>query len=353
MSIPDGFTLGELAESMGGRLDGDPSFTVRRPAPLETAGPDELGLVADRKYLKAAHDSRAGALLVAEDLASELDDPRPRITVADPRAALVPLLVRLDPTPVPEPGVHPTAVVGRGVVLGDAVSVGPYAVLEAGAVVGEGTVVGAHCVVGARARLGSGCYLHPHVVLYPGTILGDRVRVHAGARLGSDGFGYVVMDGAYRKVPQVGGCILEDDVEIGANTCLDRGSIGDTVVGRGSKLDNLVHLAHNVRLGDNGALAAMTGIAGSTTVGPWAQFGGQAGAIGHLRIGTGVRVSAQAGIIGDVEDGVEVTGFPAREMKGQLRTWAASAKLPDALKELRALRKEVAALRARLEGGEG
>jgi UDP-3-O-[3-hydroxymyristoyl] glucosamine N-acyltransferase len=183
-------------------------------------------------------------------------------------------------------------------------------------------------------------------------VLGDRVEVHAGARLGSDGFGYVVRDGAYRKVPQIGGCVLGDDVEVGANTCVDRGSIGDTLVGRGSKLDNLVHLAHNVRLGENGALAAMTGVAGSTSIGPWAQFGGQSGAIGHLTLGAGVQVSAQAGIIGDLEDRAQVTGFPAREMKGQMKTWAAAARLPEALRSLRALEKEVAALRARLEAEE-
>ena len=352
MRIPEQMTLAEIAKWTGGRLEGDGALEIRRPAPLETARGDELGLVADRKYLAAAASSGAGAFLVSEELAEGLDDPRPRIVVPDARVALVPLLERLDPTPRPEPGVHPTAVLGRGVVLGEEVSVGPYAVLEAGVRVGDGSHVGAHSVVGTGARLGAGCYLYPHVVVYPNTVLGDRVRVHAGARLGSDGFGYVVQDGRYRKVPQVGGCVVEDDVEIGANTCLDRGSIGDTVVGRGSKLDNLVHLAHNVRLGENGALAAMTGIAGSTSIGPWAQFGGQAGAVGHLKLGSGIRVSAQAGIIGDLEDGAEVTSFPARDLKGQMRVWAASAKLPDALKALRALEKEVAALRARLDGEE-
>lgn len=353
MKTTEGMTLETIAEWTGGRLVGDGSVLVRRPAPLETASADELGMLADRKYLAAASQSGAGALLVSEELEGELDDARPRVLVPDARAALVPILHRLDPTPSHEPGVHPTAVLERGVRLGDAVSIGPYAVIEEEAVVGDGTRVGAHSVVGRGARVGRECYLFPHVVIYANSVLGDRVRVHAGARLGSDGFGYVVHEGRYVKVPQVGGCVIGDDVEIGANTCLDRGSIGDTVVGSGSKLDNLVHLAHNVRLGEHGALAAMVGIAGSTTIGPWAQFGGQSGAVGHVRLGAGVRVSAQAGIIGDLDDGAEVSGFPARDMKSQMRAWGASAKLPDAMKRLRALERQVESVRARLEGEEG
>lgn len=353
MNTTEGMTLETVAEWTGGRLVGDGSLTVSRPAPLETASADELGMVADRKYLAAAIASAAGALLVSEELEAELDDDRPRILVPDARAALVPLLERLDPTPEHGPGVHPTAVLEAGVELGDAVSIGAYAVIESGATVGDGTRIGPHCVVGRGARLGRECYLFPHVVVYANSVLGDRVRVHSGARVGSDGFGYVVQDGRYRKVPQVGGCVIGDDVEIGANTCLDRGSIGDTVVGAGSKLDNLVQLAHNVRLGENGALAAMVGIAGSTDIGPWAQFGGQSGAVGHIRLGQGVRVSAQAGVIGDLDDGAEVTGWPARDMKAQMRVYGASAKLPDALRRLRALEREVGGLRARLEGEEG
>lgn len=345
--------LSDIAEWTGGRLEGDGSVPVRRPAPLGSARSDELGLVAEARYAAQVADSAAGSLLVAESVAESLDDDRPRVVVPDARAALVPVLLRLDPTPRPEPGVHPTAVLGQGVTLGERVSIGPYAVLDEGVVVGDGTVVGAHCVIGSGSVLGEDCYLHPHVVIYANTVLGDRVQAHAGARLGSDGFGYVVHEGAYRKVPQVGGCELGDDVEVGANTCVDRGSIGDTSVGAGSKLDNLVHLAHNVRLGANSALAAMTGIAGSTDIGPWAQFGGQSGAVGHLSIGTNVRVGAQAGILADLPDDAEVTGFPARDLKGQLKGYAAIARLPDLMRRVRALERELKALQASLDGTEG
>lgn len=350
MSVHDGMTLAQVARLTGGRVEGDDQVRVVRPAPLETAQRHELGLVADPAYLGRVAGSSAGALLVAEDLADRIDDGRPRVVVADPRAAMRPLLVELDPTPRPSAGVHPTAVVDDGVELGEGVSVGPYAVVSGGVALGDRVVVGAHCVVGAGCSVGPDTYLHPHVVLYPGTVLGQRVVVHAGARLGSDGFGFVVQDGAYRKVPQVGGCVVGDDVEIGANTCLDRGSIGDTVVGQGSKLDNLIHLAHNVRVGRHVAMAAMTGIAGSATIGDWAQFGGQAGSVGHVRLGAGIRVGAQAGIIGDVEDGATVIGYPARDERDQMRSYAALARLPSLLKRVRALEKEVAALEARLEG---
>lgn len=347
------FRLEEINEWMGGRLVGDGTVKIRRPAPLTDAGPDELAMLAEARYVQDARNSGAGALLVAADLEERLQDPRPRIVVADPRVALLPLLKRLDPTPRYGPGVHPTAVLESGVVLGEGVSVGPYAVLEAGAVVGRGSRVGAHCVVGRDVRLGEECLLHPHVVLYANTELGNRVVVQAGARIGADGFGFVVDNGRYRTVPQVGGCIVEDDVDIGANTCVDRGSTGDTVVGRGSKLDNLIHLAHNVHLGEHCGLAALVGIAGSTRVGDWAMMGGQVGVVGHLTLGDRVRVSAQAGVIGDLDDDADVTGFPARERRSFLRNTAALSRVPDALKRLRALEDEVKRLRAALERPDG
>ena len=353
MTRAEGISLETIAALAGGSVEGDPSFVIRRPAPLHDAGPQDLGLLADQKYLGAVADSGAGALITTPDLARELNDPRPRVLVDNPRAALLPLMQRLDPTPAFAAGVHPTAVLGDGVVLGEGVSIGAYAVLETGAVIGDGTRVGSHCVVGPRARLGKGCYLHPHVVVYAEVEIGDRVILQAGARIGSDGFGFVVHDGAYQKIPHVGGCVLADDVEVGANSCIDRGSMGRTMVGRGTKLDNLVQIAHNVTLGEHGVFAALNGIAGSTTIGPWAQFGGQAGVIGHLTLGKGVKASAQAGVTSDLPDGAEVTGWPARDLKSQYKVYGASQKLPDALKRLRALERELESLRARLDGSEG
>ena len=330
-------TLDEVAALVGGRVVGEGAVRVRDVAPLDEAEPDELGLLADRRYVKDLTGCGAGALLVSEALLPQAGEALPAVVVEDAHAALVPLLARLHPAREPRPGVHPTAVLGRGARLGEAVEVGAYAVIEAGAELGDRARIGAHCVVGAGANVGEDALLHPHVVLYPGTVVGRRVIVHAGACLGSDGFGYALVDGAYRKVPQVGRCVVEDDVEIGANTTIDRGSIGDTVVGRGSKIDNLVHLAHNVRVGPGCAMAAQVGIAGSTRLGTGVQIGGQAGFMGHVEVGDGAKIGGQAGVLGDVPEGATVTGFPARDLKAYMKGAALMLRLPELARRIAAL----------------
>lgn len=330
-------TLGELATLVGGRLVGSGGDPIRGVAPLGSAGPDQIAPLAAPQYRPEVPASRAGALLVSEALERGLDDARPRIVVVDAHAALIPLLGRLHGEPPPRPGVHPTAQLGRGVGLGSDVEVGPYAVVEEGVVIGDGARIGAHSVLGAGCRIGAGSRLHPQVTVYPGAVIGDRVILHSGVRVGSDGFGYASAASGHAKIPQVGGCIVEDDVEIGANSCVDRGSIGDTVIGRGSKLDNLVHVAHNVRIGPHCVLTALVGIAGSTTVGAGVAFGGQSGAIGHLTIGDGARIAAKSAIYQDVPAGATVMGIPAAEAGAMKRAFALFPRLPELFKRLRAL----------------
>jgi UDP-3-O-[3-hydroxymyristoyl] glucosamine N-acyltransferase len=337
------WTLQRVAEVTGGRLIGSGATLITRVSPVGEADPDAIGFLADRRYLGAAARSRAGAFLVTAEFADQVDPDRPRVVVSDGHRALQVLLAELHPPMSANPGVHPTAVLGRGVTLGEDVEIGPYAVLEPGATVGARSRVGPHVVVGRGAEVGEDCVLHPHVVLYPGARIGARVILHAGARIGVDGFGYAWVDGGHRKVPQVGGCIVEDDVEIGANTTLDRGSIGDTRVGAGTKLDNLVHLAHNVRLGPHCAAAALVGIAGSTRLGAGVFLGGQAGVIGHLTVGDGVKVAAQAGVFRDVPAGETVSGAPARPNREFLRTRATLERLPKLVERVRVLE-------ARLDG---
>lgn len=342
-------TAGDVAHLVGGRLEGPGDVVLRDLAPVDQAGPDQLGLLADRRYLDRVGDSRAAALLVARDLAEAAAEaeggPRSRIVVEDARRAMVPLLRRFHPPEEPEPGVHPTAVLGRGVELGEDVSIGAYTVLGDGVVVGDRAHLAPHVTVGAGARIGTDCRLHPQVVLYPGSVLGRRVVLHSGVRVGVDGFGYVQDDGEHRKVPQVGRCVLEDDVEIGANCTLDRGSIGQTVVGKGTKLDNLVHLGHNVEVGEGSILVAQVGVAGSSRLGKGVMCGGQAGIAGHLDIGDGARLSARAGAIGDVEGGRTVSGFPARDHREFMRGKAMVGKLPELRRRVRELEKEVERLR--------
>jgi UDP-3-O-[3-hydroxymyristoyl] glucosamine N-acyltransferase len=331
-------------------VEGDPDLLVADIAPLDQAGPDELGFLAQRKYLKHLPTTRARAILVSEELASESQGIPSRIVVKEAHAALPALLGALHPPPPVAPGVHPTAVFGRGVALGEGVSIAPYVVVGERAQVGDGVRIGAHSVVGEDCVVGAGSVLHPHVVLYPGTHLGARVVLHSGVKLGVDGFGFVPVGGEHRKVPQVGACVIEDDVEIGANTCIDRGSIGRTVVGKGTKLDNLVHLAHNVQVGEGVLMAAMVGISGSTKVGRGAMFGGQAGMVGHIEIGEGARIGAQAGVIGDVPPGETVSGYPARNNREYLRAMGMAFKLPDTLRRLGELEARLRALEER-EGG--
>jgi UDP-3-O-[3-hydroxymyristoyl] glucosamine N-acyltransferase len=329
-------TLDEVARLVGGRVEGDPALRVSGVAPLSEAGEDQLALLAHRKYLADLKDTRGGAVLVAAALQDELRG-RPGVVVDEPHGALATLLPHLYPSLAPAPGIHPTAVVGSGARVGVSVCIGPYAVVEEECDLGDRVQVGSHVVIGRGSRVGEETLLHPHVVLYPGTVLGRRVIVHAGARIGSDGFGYVPSGDGYQKVPQVGACVVEDDVEIGANSCIDRGSIGATVIGRGSKLDNLVHIGHNVHVGSDCAMAALVGIAGSARIGRGVVFGGQSGAAGHMTIGDGARVAARAGAINDVAPGETVAGFPAREIRAFMKGTALVLRLPELMRRLRAL----------------
>lgn len=331
LSLPD------LARLVGGRLHGDPDRTVNGVAPLETAGPDDLSFVANPRYVRYLETTRAAAVLASPSVRERIPDRLSRVEVADPHAALSLILPRLYPEERAAPGIHPTAIVPADTQLGADVSIGAYAVLGEGVRIGDRCRIGPHVVVGARCELGADTVLHSQVTLYPGVRIGQRCVIHSGARLGPDGFGFVFVAGEHRKVPQVGGCRIEDDVEVGANTTIDRGSIGDTVVGRGSKIDNLVHLGHNVRLGEQVLIVAQVGVSGSTVVGDGAVLAGQAGLIGHLSIGAGARVAAQAGVIGDVAAGETVSGYPARPHREALRASAALLRLPELMKRVQRL----------------
>jgi UDP-3-O-[3-hydroxymyristoyl] glucosamine N-acyltransferase len=247
------------------------------------------------------------------------------------------LLATLYPPPAQESGIHQSAVIGRGARIGEGVWIGPYVVIGDGARIGAGTRVEAQVVVGAGVSVGGACHLYPGACLYPGTVIGDRTRIHAGARIGSDGFGYVFRGGQHEKIPHVGRCIVESDVEIGANTTIDRGSIDDTVIGAGTKIDNLVHIAHNVRIGRLCLIMAQVGIAGSARVEDGCILAGQAGIAGHHTIGKGARVAAQAGAFGDVPPGETWSGYPARPHREALRAQATMFRMPSLIRGLERL----------------
>ena len=330
-------TADVIATQVGGRLVGDPAAPVRGIAPLDRATSEELSFLASSKYAPLFADSEAGVVLVTPELVESPGGARARIVVDKPHDALLALIPKFYRTGKLEPGVHATAVMGRGVRLGEGVSIGPYAIVGEGAEIGARVAIDAHAVIGARVRLGDDCHIYPAVTAYSGTIVGKRVIVHAGARLGSDGFGYVFREGRHEKIPHVGRCIIENDVEIGANTTIDRGSIDDTVIGAGTKIDNLVHIAHNCRIGRLCLIMAQVGIAGSVRVEDGCVLAGQVGIAGHHTIGTRATVAAQAGVFGDVPPGETWSGYPARPHKEALRAQAALFRLAPLMRQIEKL----------------
>ena len=331
-------TADDIARLVRGTLAGDGGATVTGIAPLDRASDADLSFLANGKYADAALASSAPVLLVSPDLAEVPTRARATIVVPRPHEALLAILPRFYETALPSgQGVHPTARLGRGVTLGEEVSIGAYAVIGDGAELGDRVVVEPHAVVGAGARIGADSILWPGVVIYPAAQLGERVLVHAGARVGCDGFGYVPGEGGHRKIPHVGRCVIEDDVEIGANSTIDRGSIDDTVVGQGTKIDNLVHVGHNVRIGRRCLIMAQVGIAGSTRVEDDVILAGQVGLSGHVTVGQGARLGAQAGVFGDIPAGETWSGYPARPHRESLRASAALFKLAGMMKRLERL----------------
>jgi UDP-3-O-[3-hydroxymyristoyl] glucosamine N-acyltransferase len=329
----------EVAALTRGRLVGPADVTVATIAPLERAGPGDLTFLASARYLPYLEPSRASIVLCAEEFAAAPGGPTTRIVVPDPQASLLAVLAVLYPTPAWTPGVHPSAIIGTGATWDDPVALGPHVVLGRDVRLGRNVRVAANCVIGDGVTIGDDSELHPQVTCYPGTTVGSRVTLHSGVRLGSDGFGYVPgREGtAHRKIPHVGRCVIGDDVEIGANACVDRGSVDDTVIGDGTKVDNLVHIAHNVHVGRRCLILALAGIAGSSHVEDDVIIAGEVGISDHVTIGRGARVLVQAGVIGDVPAGSTVWGSPARPHREVLRAQAALYRLAPIAAKLESL----------------
>lgn len=338
----------EIAALTNGQLVGAADVTVSGVAPLDRAGPDDLSFLASKRYLPYFQRTSAAVVLCTPDLVAAAPGgeteggaagPRCRVLVRDPHVALLSVIPVLYPEPAWEPGVHPTAIVGARSEWQEPVAIGPYAVLGGDVRLGKNVRIGAACVLGDGVVLGDDTQLFPHVVCYSGTVVGSRVILHAGVRLGSDGFGYVPGKNGElpRKIPQVGRCLIGDDVEIGANTTIDRGSVDDTVIGVGTKIDNLVQIGHNCRIGARCLIAGQAGIAGSTHVEDDVFLAGQAGLADHITIGRGARVTVQGGVIGDIAPGATVTGYPARNHREFLRAQAALYRLAELVDDLETL----------------
>jgi UDP-3-O-[3-hydroxymyristoyl] glucosamine N-acyltransferase len=345
--VTEGARLGDLAAAVGGCVRGNADRIIRGVAALEDAGPDDLSFFTNAKYRDALTGSKAGAILVGPGI--ELAG-RDILEVPEPYVALAGILARFDHEVPPPPGVSSDARVGAGAVLGRDVAIGAFAVIGEGARLGDRVVVGEGSIIGAACEIGEGTQLRPRVVLYPRTAVGARCLLHAGVVLGGDGFGFATSKGVHRKVPQLGRVVVEDDVEIGANSTVDRGTLGETRIGAGTKIDNLVMIAHGVVIGPNGLFAAQTGIAGSTRIGRNVTFAGQSGAIGHLRIGDGAIVAAKAAVYADVGDKAFVAGIPAVDHRSWKRAQASFKALPELRAKVRALEARLEALASQVKG---
>jgi UDP-3-O-[3-hydroxymyristoyl] glucosamine N-acyltransferase len=315
-------TVSELAALVGGQLasGADGSAKISGAAALAEALPGEVTFFGNPKYLLKLRASRATVALVPLAFAEEV--PAACIRCENPTLAFSKVIERFAPPPVHfAPGVHPTAVVAPGVRLGAGVSIQPHAVIEAGASIGDGTVVGAHSYIGHEAQIGGGCLIHPHVMIGFRCKIGSRVILHSGAVLGGDGFGFELQDGRHVKIPQIGIVQVDDDVEIGANSTVDRARFGRTWIGEGTKIDNLVQIGHNVVIGKHCILCAFVGVSGSTKIGDYVTLAGQVGTVGHVEIGDGVIVGAQAGVSKTLAVKQIYMGspaVPAREWKEQV-----------------------------------
>jgi UDP-3-O-[3-hydroxymyristoyl] glucosamine N-acyltransferase len=335
-------TVAELATLCGAELEGEGTRVVDGAASLAEATPREVSFFANPRYKDDLLKTRAGAVLVRCDESV----PRADLTLLrckDPSAAFNAVVRAFVPSePPPAVGVHASATVDPTAELGEDVSIGPACVVGPGVRLGDRVVLHANVTIGRGVAIGADSVLHPSVVAYPGIRIGARCIVHAGAVLGADGYGFDPGPNGWQKIPQCGTVVIEDDVEIGANTCIDRGRFGATRIARGAKLDNLVHIAHNVVVGEGALLIAQVGVAGSTKIGRRAILAGQVGVNGHIEIGDGARLAAQAGVFGDVPPGADYLGWPARPRGDALRTLALTQRLPQLVERLRALEQKLA-----------
>jgi UDP-3-O-[3-hydroxymyristoyl] glucosamine N-acyltransferase len=334
---PAGLTAQAVADLVGGRLLGDGAVVLHRVRALDGAGPDAISLAVSSKYAEQLRDCRAGAVLVPAELADAPAGPGTRIVVPDPYAAMVRVMGVLFPPAATGPGIDATARLGSGVRLGRDVSIGPYVVLGRNVVLGDRCVLAESVSLGDDVTVGEDTVVGPRAVLYRETRVGRRVVIKAGAVLGGPGFGYLPDATGHHRIPHVGGCVIEDEVEIGSNTCVDRGSMSDTVIGRGTKLDNLVHVGHNVRLGERCLAMAGVGIAGSTRIGNDVILAGHVGVTDHLVIGDGARLAAKSAVFGDVPAGASFSGHPARPHRQFLRAQAALYRVAPIITELERL----------------
>lgn len=328
-----------VAKQLQGEVLGDGLTQLKGFAPADRAQAGDLTFAENEEFFARAEQSAASAIIVSGSRTSSTG--KVLIRVGDARVAFAKALALFFPDPPMVAGIHPTAVVAHSAQVDPGAQIGPHCVIGERVQIGGGTILHAGNCVGDDCKLGPACVLFPNAVLYPRTELGQRVRIHAGSVIGSDGYGYVQDGGLHLKVPQVGNVIVGDDVEIGANVTIDRGALGPTVIGKGTKIDNLVQIGHNVRVGEHCLVIAQAAIAGSTKLGNYVILAGQSGIAGHLQIGDKVTIAAQSGVMHNIPDGQTVLGCPAQPDRQTKRLWLAQQQLPGLLRRVSQVEKKL------------
>jgi UDP-3-O-[3-hydroxymyristoyl] glucosamine N-acyltransferase len=344
------FTAKQIAEMIGGRVEGNEQTAVNSFAKIEEGKPGAISFLSNPKYTHYLYDTQSSVVLINEDVELEKPVVATLIRVKNAYESVARLLQLYESMKPRKMGVEPHAYISEKAIIGKDVYIGAFACIGDGALIGDGTQIYSHTVIGDGVTIGEKCTIFPNVTIYQGCKLGNNVTIHAGSVIGADGFGFAPSTEGYDKIPQIGIVVIEDNVEIGANTCIDRSTMGQTVIRKGVKLDNLIQVAHNCEVGENTVMSAQVGLAGSTKIGAWCMVGGQAGFSGHIHVADKTFVGAQAGVIGNTKgDGETLIGSPAVNPKMYFKARALDAKLPDMYRQIAQLQRELDALKKIVE----
>ncbi|UCD15034.1 MAG: UDP-3-O-(3-hydroxymyristoyl)glucosamine N-acyltransferase [Candidatus Omnitrophota bacterium] len=344
-------TLGEIAKLVDGELIGDSEIIITGISGIKESKKGDITFLANPKYSLLMKTTAASAVITSKDIN---DFSKPLIRTNSPSLAFAKVVEVVAPNNVTHPqGIHPTAIISPSAKIGANVAMGAYTIVEEGAQVADNTIIYGNCYIGCNAKIGKNCLIYPNVTIREKVEIRDRVIIHSGTVIGSDGFGFAMIRGVQEKIPQIGTVVIHDDVEIGANVTIDRARFDKTIIGSGTKIDNLVQIAHNVVIGENCIIVAQAGISGSTTLGKGVILAGQAGLVGHIRVGDGAIAAAQAGVTKSIPPYTKVSGYPAKPHDIAKRVNACVQKLPHWYKKINELEKKVAELEAKLKDKDG
>ena len=343
------FTAEQIANVIGGRVEGNKDAKIHTFAKIEEGTEGAISFLSNPKYTHYLYNTKSSVVIVNEDLELEKDVDATLIRVKNAYESIAKLLQIYEASKPKKTGVAPQAYIAPSAKLGNNCYVGPFAYVGEGAEIGDGCQIYPHAVIGDNVKVGTNCIFYPNTTIYQGCKIGNNVTIHAGSVIGADGFGFAPGADGYDKIPQIGIVVIEDNVEIGANTCVDRSTMGATVIHKGVKLDNLVQVAHNVEIGENTVMSAQVGIAGSTKVGSWCMFGGQVGLAGHITIGDKTFLGAQSGVPGSLKGGEELIGTPPMNPRAYFKSQAIFRRLPDMYKDLNDAKKKIEELNEKIK----